>query len=73
MGCGRAVVQSFCRLEYLRILCNHENYLALNLPLSSKRVIAAIQPLTPQFKRRHFLAWTLLSEVQRVLGKDMAK
>eukprot|EP00045_Choanoeca_perplexa_P017909 m.271404 g.271404 ORF g.271404 m.271404 type:complete len:2093 (+) comp17671_c2_seq2:84-6362(+) len=56
-----------CRYEYLRIVCNYEHYVALNLPLTGKHVEESITQLSMSYKDRHYLAWLLLDALRTQL------
>ena len=71
------------RLELFRIVCSHEHYIALNLPLlpsldppspngtfEDEGVIANIESmstLTKEYLQQHYLTGLVLSELARVL------
>lgn len=62
-----ACLQLTCRFEYLRIICNYEHYVALNLPLTDKHVQESITQLSMTYKDRHYLAWLLLDALRSQL------
>uniref|UniRef100_A0A8C0ZZL9 Dedicator of cytokinesis protein 9 n=1 Tax=Castor canadensis TaxID=51338 RepID=A0A8C0ZZL9_CASCN len=56
------------KFEFLRVVCNHEHYIPLNLPISV--LVSDLQldySLTDEFCRNHFLVGLLLREVGTAL------
>lgn len=51
------------KLEFLRIICNYEHYVALNLPLVPKAYSDKMLTLSEEFCDRHFLAGLILREL----------
>ncbi|EDQ86394.1 uncharacterized protein MONBRDRAFT_28379 [Monosiga brevicollis MX1] len=56
-----------CKFEYLRIICGYEHYVALNLPFVKSEMDQALTPLTDDFRQRHFLAYCIMSHVEKAL------
>lgn len=71
------------KLDLFRIVCSHEHYIALNLPLlpsldppsptsstydNGVPNIESMAILTPEFRQHHFLSGLVLSELARVLA-----
>lgn len=58
-----------CKFQFLRIICNHEQYVSLNFPVADDLSGVPVAEIKTVYWRRHFLAGLLLEE----LGKCMAK
>jgi len=70
------------KLDLFRIICNHEHYIALNLPLLLQAEpqspsssydegpvnIEPVASLTAEFRQQHYLSGLVLSELARVLA-----
>ncbi|KJE96095.1 Dock7 protein [Capsaspora owczarzaki ATCC 30864] len=55
------------KLEFIRILCNYEHYVALNLPLMPKAYNERMLMLTEEYRERHILSGILLNELSLML------
>ncbi|XP_014666695.1 PREDICTED: dedicator of cytokinesis protein 9-like [Priapulus caudatus] len=61
------------RFEFVKIVCSHEHYVALNLPMVRTNAVRNIKDLhldftlTDEFRKYHFLAGVLLLEVRSAL------
>ena len=62
-----SILMSF-RLDALRVICSHEHFVALNLPLKTKSISDRPVSLTPVLGSQHFLISLLLHEVQLALA-----
>uniref|UniRef100_A0AAQ6A8A7 Dedicator of cytokinesis 9b n=1 Tax=Amphiprion ocellaris TaxID=80972 RepID=A0AAQ6A8A7_AMPOC len=51
------------KFEFLRVVCNHEHYVPLNLPMPFGKDLQLDYSLTDDFCRNHFLVGLLLREV----------
>uniref|UniRef100_A0A673L5T1 Dedicator of cytokinesis protein 9-like n=1 Tax=Sinocyclocheilus rhinocerous TaxID=307959 RepID=A0A673L5T1_9TELE len=51
------------KFEFLRVVCNHEHYIPLNLPMPFGKDLQLDYSLTDDFCRNHFLVGLLLREV----------
>jgi hypothetical protein len=58
-----------CKFQFLRIICNHEQFIPLNLPIADDLTGISVTDIKTVYWKRHFLAGLLLEEV----GKCMAK
>eukprot|EP01087_Luapelamoeba_hula_P013453 TRINITY_DN3839_c4_g1_i2.p1 TRINITY_DN3839_c4_g1~~TRINITY_DN3839_c4_g1_i2.p1 ORF type:complete len:1930 (-),score=376.88 TRINITY_DN3839_c4_g1_i2:62-5851(-) len=58
------------KFEALRIICDHEHYVPLNIPTAE--VITDVLTITEEFWRRHFLSGLLLDEVCATLRSKKA-
>eukprot|EP00041_Stephanoeca_diplocostata_P038322 m.1498353 g.1498353 ORF g.1498353 m.1498353 type:complete len:2221 (+) comp25203_c0_seq1:290-6952(+) len=57
-----------CKLEFLKILCDYEHFVPLNLPLVPSSLDVAVGPLTIPFVKRHTLVGLVLSSVRGLLS-----
>ena len=58
-----------CKFQFLRIICNHENYVPLNLPVADDLTGVSVTEIKAIYWRRHFLAGLLLEEVGKCMSK----
>lgn len=57
-----------CKLEFLKILCDYEHFVPLNMPLVPSSLDSAVGPLTIPFVKRHTLVGLVLSSVRGLLN-----
>uniref|UniRef100_A0A8D2NGQ7 Dedicator of cytokinesis 9 n=1 Tax=Zonotrichia albicollis TaxID=44394 RepID=A0A8D2NGQ7_ZONAL len=55
------------KFEFLRVVCNHEHYIPLNLPMPFGKDLQLDYSLTDEFCKNHFLVGLLLREVGNAL------
>ncbi|EGD80514.1 hypothetical protein PTSG_01105 [Salpingoeca rosetta] len=59
--------QVACKFDYIRIICSYSQFVSLNLPLSPETLDECVSACDHTFKRRHYPAWVLLSNVTSML------
>ena len=62
-----ARAQISCRFDFIRIFCSYPEFVSLNLPLMPDTIEECVSTCDHAFKRRHYPAWVLLSNVQDML------
>lgn len=61
-----------CKFQFLRIICNHEQYIPLNIPTPDDLAGISVTDIKAIYWKRHFLAGLLLEEVGKCMPKPQS-